>query len=66
MIRFTNPSMTERQAAEKFAATFWEKPRQIGAWEHRNGRLVFQLIDGVKWYQVILLPKIGWEITDAE
>lgn len=39
------------QTADRFAADFFDPPREVGIWsKYHSGQ--FQLVDGVKWYRV--------------
>jgi hypothetical protein len=59
-------SLTARQAADKFAAEHFDKPRKVGATMNStaDAALRFQLVDGVRWYSVRSLEdRTGWEVT---
>ncbi len=68
-MRFNEPKMTARQAAEKFVQTMWEKTRMIGTWQPDKtgvgGGAIFSLVDGVKIYQVSMISG-GWEVFETK
>lgn len=65
-MKILDPQCTARDAANRFAFIHFDPPRHVGQWDGSYGDLRFKLVDGVKWYRVVLLGSIGWEIIDAE
>lgn len=63
-MRIEQPHITARQAADIFAKEAWEKPRKVGKWKQNGLTPSFQLVHGIQWYSVLLLPHCeGWEIV---
>lgn len=69
-----NPQITARQAAEQWAETAFGQPRKVRGIEVLPGDdptlsrgCSFNLVDGVKEYQVRPLPNYaGWAVGDLE
>ncbi len=63
-MKIRSQKMTARQAADHFAETCWEQPRKVGEWKQVGLTPTFQLVNGVQWYSVDMLPHgEGWEIS---
>ena len=62
-----NSQLTAKEAAQEFAATYWEPGRKVGAFSTSpDGALLFQVVNGVRWYAVRCLEDYsGWEIPPS-
>ena len=70
-ITIQDTKLTARDAAEKFAATYFGEPRKIGDWKPSTRHdtktvALFRLANGIKTYAVTVTPDHdGWEISDG-
>lgn len=64
-MQIQGPSMTARDAANYFAENAFEEPRKVGTIiAAPDAAMKFQLVNGVQWYAVRILPDYsGWEVT---
>lgn len=72
-MRIDGYKTTARDAAEEFAKTAWEEPRQVGRFEavktNKAGAMhaQFQLVHGVRWYGVWLTwDYASWSVEPIE
>lgn len=70
-MRIDGHNMTARDAAAEFARTAFDDPRTVGTFRnrehgHHHHYADFQLVGGVRWYEVWLLYDYSaWNIEPA-
>lgn len=57
-----NTKINSRQAAEQFAAEYFEQPRKVGKIKMDGPHYKFRLVDGRQWYTLEIMA-YGWRIT---